>query len=179
MRLRYGFALGAFALAAGCGGSDEEALTVYLRQRLGPEGPHGQIAPVLVPVQRERRDGLPAGHQAVLELRVGPSPAERARGFRDTVEPGTRLRSVSIQHGTATVELLGRELNVYGAAAIVYSLTALPGVERVALRLAGEPCCAYRHDGTAIALLSRRLYSGWSGEPCGERDPPDAVPCRD
>jgi Sporulation and spore germination len=178
MRLRCGLALGALALAASCGGSDEEALTIYLQQRLGPEGPPGQIAPVLVPVQRDRRDGVPAGHQAVLELRVGPSPNERAHGFMDTVEPETRLRSVAIEGRTATVELVGREPGFSAAAAIVYSLTALPGVEHVALRLEGEPCCAYRHDGTAIALLSRRLFAGWSGEPCGERDRPDAARCR-
>ena len=180
MRLRYGLAFGALALvlAAGCGASDDERLTVYLKQRLGPEGPPGQIAAVLVPVQRDRRDGVPPGRQAVLELRVGPSPGERERGFMDTVEPETRVRSVEIEDGTATVELLGREPSLYGAAAIVYSLTTLAGVERVALRLDGEPCCAYRHDGRAIALLSRRLYAGWSGEPCGERDRPDAVRCR-
>ena len=162
---------------AGCGG-DDDTLTVYLKQRLGPQGPHSQIAPVLMPVERERRGGIPEQHQAVLELRVGPSPDERAHGFLDTVEPETRLRSVTIEGDTATVELLRREPDFYGAAAIVYSLTALPSVERVALRLRGEPCCKYRHDGTAVALISRRNYAGWQGEPCDERDEPDAVRCR-
>jgi sporulation and spore germination protein len=162
---------------AGCGG-DDDTLTVYLKQRLGPEGPHSQIAPVLMPVERERRGGVPEQHQAVLEVRVGPSPDERAHGFLDTVEPETRLRSVVIEGDTATVELLGREPDFYGAAAIVYSLTALPGVEQVALRLGGEPCCKYRHDGTVVALISRRSYAGWQGEPCDERDEPDAVRCR-
>jgi hypothetical protein len=167
------------AVAAGCGGGDEETLTVYLKQRLGPEGPHSQIAPVLMPVERELRDGVPAPHQAVLELRVGPSPGERAHGFLDTLEPETRLRSVRIDGDTATVKLLGREPDFYGAAAIVYSLTAVPGVERVVLRLEDEPCCKYRHDGTVVAHVSRRSYTGWQGEPCDERDGPDAVPCRD
>jgi spore germination protein GerM len=178
VRLRYLLAVGALALAAGCGGGDEETLTVYLKQRLGPEGPHSQIAPVLMPVEREPREGISAAHQAVLELRVGPSPDERAHGFLDTVEPETRLRSVTIEGDRATVELLGREPDVYGAAAIVYSLTALPRVERVALRLEGKPCCIHRHDGTVIALVSRRSYTGWQGEPCEERDAPDAVRCR-
>lgn len=177
MRLLCGLVVGALALAAGCGG-DEETLTVYLKQRLGPEGPHSQIAPVLMPVERERRGGIPEQHQAVLELRVGPSPDERAHGFLDTVEPETRLRSVAIEGDTATVELVGREPDFYGAAAIVYSLTALPGVEQVALRLGGEPCCKYRHDGRAVALVSRRDYAGWQGEPCEERDGHDAVRCR-
>jgi hypothetical protein len=162
----------------GCGGGDHETLTVYLKQRLGPEGPHSQIAPVLMPVNREPREGVSAEHQAVLEVRVGPSPDERAHGFLETLEPETRLGSVAIKGGTATVELLGSEPDFYGAAAIVYTLTALSGVERVALRLNGEPCCAYRHDGTAIHFLSRRDYAGWQGEPCGERDRPGAVRCR-
>jgi hypothetical protein len=165
-------------LLAGCGGGDEETLTVYLKQRLGPEGPHSQIAPVLMPVERERRDGIPPEHQAVLEVRVGPSPDERAHGFLDTIEPETRLRSVVIASGTATVQLLGREPDFYGTGAIVYSLTSIDGVERVALRLEGKPCCAYRHDGTAIRFLTRRSYRGWQGEPCEERDRPEAVRCR-
>jgi hypothetical protein len=168
----------AVVLLAGCGGGDEETLTVYLKQRLGPEGPHSQIAPVLMPVERERRDGVPPEHQAVLEVRVGPSPDERAHGFLDTVRPETRLRSVTIEAGTATVELLGREPDVYGTGAIVYSLTALPDVDRVALRLEGRPCCAYRHDGTPIRSLTTSSYRGWQGEPCPERDRPDAVRCR-
>ncbi len=178
MRLLCGLVVCALVLVAGCGG-DDETLTIYLKQRLGPEGPHSQIAPVLMPVERERRRGIPEQHQAVLEVRVGPSPDERAHGFLDTVEPETRLRSVAIDGDTARVELLGREPDFYGAAAIVYSLSALPGVEQVALRLMGEPCCKYRHDGTVVALISRRSYTGWQGEPCDERDGPDAVACRD
>ncbi len=169
----------ALFLVAGCGGGGEETVTVYLKQRLGPEGPRRQIAPVLMPVEREPRAGIPAAHQAVLELRVGPSPDERAHGFLDTLEPETRLRSVAIQGGTATVELAGREPDFYGAGAIVYSLTELSGVERVALRHDGRPCCKYRHDGTAVALVSRHNYAGWQGEPCGERDRSDTVRCRD
>jgi hypothetical protein len=165
-------------LLAACGGGGDDTLIVYLKQRLGPEGPHSQIAPVLMPVERERRDGIPAEHQAVLEVRVGPSPDERAHGFADTVEPETRLKAVRTEDGTATVELLGREPDFYGTGAIVYSLTAVPGVERVALRLDGEACCAYRHDGTATRLLTRSSYRGWQGEPCEERDRPDAVRCR-
>jgi hypothetical protein len=56
-----------------------------------------------MPVEREPRVGTPRAHQAVLELRVGPSPDERAQGFLDTVESQTRLRSVAISGGTAMV----------------------------------------------------------------------------
>jgi hypothetical protein len=167
----------ALVLLAGCGGGGDETLTVYLKQRLGPEGPHGQIAPVLMPVEREPRKGIAAAHQTVLELRVGPSPDERALGFLDTVGPETRLRSVAIRDGTATVEIAGGEPDFYSTGAIVFSLTELPEVERVALRLDGRPCCAYRHDGKAIERLSRGHYAGWQGEPCGEREGPEEVRC--
>jgi hypothetical protein len=131
-----------------------------------------------MPVERERRQGIPTAHQAVLEVRVGPSPDERAQGFLDTIDSQTRLRSVAISSGTATVELAGREPDLYASGAIVHSLTALQGIERVSLRLGGRPCCVYRHDGKPIMFVSRRHYAGWQGEPCGERDRPDAVRCR-
>lgn len=165
-------------LLPGCGGGDGETLTVYLKQRLGPEGPHSQIAPVLTPVEREPRKGIPAAYQAVLELRVGPSPDERARGFLDTIASRTRVQGVTVADGKATVELEGGEPDFYGAAAIVYSLTSRPDVERVALRLNGRACCIRRHDGTPFALVSRRHFTGWQGEPCAERKRPDAVRCR-
>jgi germination protein M len=161
------FALVAFmsALAAGCGGEDDR-LTVYLAQRLGPEGPNSQIAPVLMPVEREARPELAAGWQAVLELRVGPAPDERARGFLGTVHPSTRLRAVRVERGVATVELAGVEPDLRSSAAIVYTLTELPGIERVRLRLDGRPCCVHRHDGSAVESLTRDGFSGWTGQPC-------------
>lgn len=156
------------AVTAGCGG-DDDRLTIYLAQRLGPEGPNGQIAPVLAPVEREPRSGMPASWQAVLELRVGPSPDERARGFRDTVDPSTRLVGLRVDRGVATVELAGVEPDLRASAAIVYSLTELPGVRTVELRLDGRRCCVYRHDGTAVDALSRDAFTGWTGQPCALR----------
>jgi hypothetical protein len=164
------------ALAAGCGAG--EHVTVYLKQRLGPDGPPGQRAPVLSPAARAPCEGMPAARQAVLELLVGPSPRERGQGFLDTIPLETRLLGVRVQGGLAVVELAGGEPGVYGAAAIVYSLTALPGIRAVELRLDGRPCCAHTHDGSVISPLSRELYRLWSGEPCAERTYPDAVRCR-
>jgi hypothetical protein len=169
--------LGALALLAGCGGSDD-TITIYLKQRLGPDGPPGQIAPVLMPVERARREGMSAAYQAVLAVRQGPGPGEWGEGFLDTIRPDTRLRAVDVAGRTATVELIGREPDVSGAAAIVYSLTELAGVERVRLRLDGEPCCAETHSGEPIEVLTRRSYRWWSGEPCAERTSSTHVRCR-
>jgi hypothetical protein len=87
--------LGLTVVLAGCGGG--QRLAVYLPQRLGPEGPPGQRAPVLVPVERERRASMSPVRQAVLELMVGPAPSERARGFADALPPGTRADRVRLE----------------------------------------------------------------------------------
>ena len=151
---------------AGCGGGDAD-LTVYLPQRLGPEGPHYQRVPVLMPVERERNERMSAARQAVLELTVGPAPEERARGFTDTIPLSTRLLGVDVVRGTATVRLAGAEPDYLGSAAIVYSLTELPGIERVRLLLDEEACCVYTHQGKPWpGALARRNYRGWTGVPC-------------
>lgn len=155
-------------VAGGCSGGDER-LTIFLAQRLGPEGPNSQIAPVLVPVERERRPKMAAAWQAVLELRVGPAPGERARGFLGTVQPSTRLIGLDLDRGVATVRLAGSEPDFRSSAAIVYSLTELPGIEQVRLRLGGRRCCIYRHDGSPVDALSRNTFTGWTGEPCALR----------
>jgi hypothetical protein len=178
MRLLCGLVLGALAMLAGCGGEEEETFTIYLKQRLGPEGPPGQVAPVLMPVERRTRPGEPLARQIVLELTVGPTPDERAYGFLDTLAPEVRFGSVTVRDGTAVVEVARREPDFYGTAAVVYSLTELPDVDRVELSLDDRPCCKYRHDRTVVTSIPRTTYRGWQGEPCGERDRDDAVRCR-
>jgi hypothetical protein len=163
---------------AGCGGSSER-LTVYLPQRLGPEGPQGQRVPVLMPVERERRDTMSPVRQIVLELMVGPAPSERARGFSDVLPPGTRADRVRIRGGVAEVDLAGAEPTFLGAAAIVYSATSVPGVRSLRLFRYGKPCCFYTHAGTAVTSPhTRTSFRGWSGEPCKLRTYPHAVRCR-
>jgi hypothetical protein len=165
-------------LLAGCGGS-EERVTVYLKQRLGPEGPPGQVAPVLAPVERAARPAIEPGRQVLLALQQGPSPRERVRGFAPTFPPGTWPRRIDVRGETATVDLAGSAPpDLYGAAAAVYSLTELPGVERVRLRFRGAPCCVYRHDGTVVRAVTRRSFRFWQGEPCAARTDATHVRCR-
>jgi hypothetical protein len=178
MRFALALALGVLSLVAGCGGEEEETFTIYLKQRLGPEGPPGQVAPVLMPVERRTRPGIPLARQIVLELTVGPTPDERAQGFLDTLAPEVRFGSVTVRDGTALIEVSRREPDFYGTAAVVYSLTELGAIDRVELRLDGRPCCKYRHDRTVVASIHRSSYRGWQGEPCAERDRRDAVRCR-
>jgi hypothetical protein len=147
---------------AGCAGGERD-VTVYLEQRLGPDGPSGQIAPVLEPVEREPRRGMGAADQPLVQLRQGPTPSERARGMSGPVAPATRLRLDRVEGGTAYVRVLGQPLDVMGVASVVFSLAELPGVERVRV------CCLHRHDGTRIYVHTRASFRGWQGEPCAER----------
>jgi hypothetical protein len=147
---------------AGCAGGDRE-VTVYLEQRLGPDGPPGQIAPLLEPVEREPRGGMAAADQVLIQLRQGPTPSERAHGMRALVAPTTRLRLDRVERGTAYVQVLGQPLAPMGVASVVFSLTELPGVERVRV------CCLHHRDGTRIFVHTRASFRGWQGEPCPER----------
>jgi hypothetical protein len=149
---------------AACGGGSDD-VTLYLKQRLGPDGPPGQIAPVLEPVQRPPRRAMSAVQQVLVQIRQGPTPDERAHGFEPTIDPRTRFPAVAVRDGTVNVEVAGRPLDYYGVAAVVLSLTELAAVERVRI------CCLHRHDGSRVLLHRREHFSGgWQGTPCELRD---------
>ena len=172
-------ALAAVVLAVavtGCHGG-EETLSVYFPQRLGGDGPHGQISPVLEPVERLRRPHMSARWQALLELRQGPTPSERVRGFAPALEVAERPLDVRVEGGAAIVELAA-EPDIYGAAAIVYTLTELRGVDRVGLRVNGRPCCFWLMNGRTEPFADRARYRFWTGEPCELRTDPTHARCR-
>jgi spore germination protein GerM len=133
---------------------------------------------VLVPV--DRAAGEPTTPDNVLrQLQTGPTDAEKQEGFAPTIPSSVRVVSVHVADGTATVNFGGvPPANFYTHAAVVFSLTALPGIDAVALRYNGRPCCIYDHDGNVITPATRRLYRGWPGEPCALRTYADAVTCR-
>jgi hypothetical protein len=165
------------ALSAGCAPSNG-AVAIYLPTRLGPDGPPGQRSPVLTTVERQQRHGMSQARQVVLDVFVGPSLQERGRGFLETIPLTTRLLDVRVDRDAATVDLGGTAPNFVGAAAIVYSLTGLPGVTRVRLLLDGRPCCVLTHQGRPVSPLSRVTFRSWSGEPCELRTRPTQVACR-
>ena len=179
MRLALVAALIGSLLATGCGGTGDRAtMTIYLRARLGPDGPPGQRAAILTPVERERRPAMSPARQAVLELLVGPSPDERARGFEDTIPLGTRLLRVTVRGDRAVVDLAGTEPDLYGAAAIVYSVAEASGARGVQLRLDGALCCIRNHDGGAIPWSSPPSFQNWQGAPCRYRTERTPRRCR-
>ncbi len=169
--------LAAALILAACGGG-EKTVTVYLSQRLGPDGPPGQIAPVLTPVERTLRAGIATPYQVAQLVRQGPAPGEWGQGFVETLDPQTRIRSVSVTGSAATVELAGGAPDFYGSAALVYTLTSLPEIDTVRFRLDGRACCVYAHSGQPIESLTATSFDYWQGEPCSMRVQADAVACR-
>lgn len=108
---------------------------------------------------RAVRPGEPAAAAAVRALLAGPTRAERAAGIETTLPARTRLVAVAVGRGTATVELsraprpasaFDVSLRPARAAQIVYTLTALPAVERVLIRVNGADRAVF--TGTRLAL---------------------------
>jgi Sporulation and spore germination len=183
MMIRIGLAALAIAVlgsfAAACGSDEQSDLTLYLKHDVGTAAPPGQAAPVLAPVRRlvGGRSRTPA--EVLALLRRGPTSDELNEGFLPTIPDSVRILNVSESDGTVTVDFAGSEpQDFYTHAATVLSLTELAGVRAVALRYNGQPCCVYNQQGNVITPVTRTLYRGWPGEPCGLRTYPDAVRCR-
>ena len=167
-------------LAAACGSSEPNEITLYLKRDIGSSAPPGQIAPVLAPTVRRVASKSPSPAHALALLQEGPTKTEEDEGFLPTVPSSVDILGVQVDDGTATVDFGGSEPQAfYTHAAIVLSLTELPGIKAVALRYNRGPCCVYTLDGNVItAPITRQLYHGWPGEPCALRTYPDAVKCR-
>lgn len=105
------------------------------------------------------RSGEVAATVAMRALLAGPSAAERSAGVDTTLPPRTTLGSVSVRAGTATVSLnrprtLSTAFDVSvrpaRAAQIVYTLTSLPVVEQVLIRVNGVDRATF--IGSKLAL---------------------------
>jgi peptidoglycan hydrolase-like protein with peptidoglycan-binding domain len=99
----------------------------------------------LAPVTRQGSGPL----AAVRRLIAGPTRAEVARGFRSYVPSGTRVRSVKLARGVATVDLnerfaSGRDTGSLLArlSQLVRTLTGVQGARRVQLLLNGKVAAA-------------------------------------
>ena len=159
-RLRLGTAV---LLLGACG--QGRTATIYLDQ-----------GTVLVPV--ERHLGRSDAKAVVESLIAGPTAAERKEGLQPVIHARVRDIEVRVRDGTAVVAYTGPRIRSFaGQAAIVFSLTALSGLSSVSLHSNGEICCVYDQQGRSIDPLTRKLYRGWSGEPCEARFYRDAVPC--
>jgi hypothetical protein len=88
--------------------------------------------------------GKSAATVAMQALLAGPSAAERAAGVDTTLPPRTKLGSLNVRAGTATVNLTSARspstafdvsLRPARAAQIVYTLTSIPTINQVLIRV--------------------------------------------
>ena len=170
-------AVGVLLALTACGTNVEnnDKVSIYLKRHQ-----EGQVVPVLAAATRELPDDAITPAAVLRELVAGPTETEKRDGFRASLPTSTRIVSVQTEGSRADVNVSGLSPDdFYAAAASVYSLTELPGIETVSLRLDGKPCCVYDQQSHAIDPLRRNLFRGWSGEPCDLRTYTDAVACRD
>lgn len=94
---------------------------------------------------------------AMEELLAGPSATEAGWGFSSEVPGGTRLLGLTIDGGTARVDLSGEFESGGGMlsvtmrlAQVVYTLTQFPTVERVVLLMDGEVVDVFTGEGLML-----------------------------
>jgi spore germination protein GerM len=97
----------------------------------------------------------PTALEQLRQLTRGPTPAESEAGLRTLLTPDVTIDDVRVARGVATIELSGvgasqpssRE-RALAVAQMVYTATAVAGVDRVRFEVAGEPAEVPRGDGT-------------------------------
>ncbi|MHB8868072.1 MAG: GerMN domain-containing protein [Thermoleophilia bacterium] len=107
------------------------------------------------------------GKAAVVNLLGGPSPAEKAQGAGTAIPANTRIISLNIRDGVASVDLTKQFVEGGGSLSmhlrlgqLVYTLTEFPTVNRVQLKVEGRIVKSLGGEGLLIARpLSR---SDWA-----------------
>ena len=107
---------------------------------------------------------------ALTELLAGPTAEEEGWGLTTAVPDGVEVLGVDLADGTATVDLSGSFDDGGGSpsmflrlAQLVHTATQFPTVERVALRLDGEPVTTFSAEGIELpadADAGRRRGAG-------------------
>ena len=105
----------------------------------------------LIPVGRAPAGPISA-EGAMAALSRGPTEDEAHTGVQSALGPSNPTRSVQIEDDKAVVDLDGRFLTaggdqIVGIAQIVFTLTALIGIDRVQFLLEGEPVEVPLPDG--------------------------------
>ncbi len=151
-------------------------ITIYLPRRFMDDALGLQAVPRDVPVNQE-----PA-LAAAIALVAGPDGDERADDFQYPLDRHTRILDIRVESGTATLDLgeevdrvRGRPYSELVYWSIVYTLTEVPGVERVALHRLGEPLRELGTPRFAVpATASRADAPSWAGPRTEARSTPPA-----
>lgn len=110
----------------------------------------------LAPVRRTAV-GPAVATQAIRALLRGPTASERATGLASAVPTGTRLRSLTVARGTATIDLSRRFGSGGGSLSmtarlgqVTYTLTQFPTVQRVVYLIEGRRVRALGGEGVLV-----------------------------
>jgi germination protein M len=100
---------------------------------------------------------------AIRELLAGPTAEEDSYGLSTTIPEGTELRGVTVNSGTATVDLSGEYDSGGGSlsmtlrlAQVVYTLTQFSTIQRVDFRIEGEPVTVFGGEGIMLEAPQTR-----------------------
>lgn len=135
------------------------------------------VGPERLAVVRRLVEPPPSLFRAIETLLAGPTPEESTAGLRSAIADQTRVLSVRVQSGVATVDLSGEFASIGGqelilaVAQLVYTATAAQGVLGVRLSLNGKAVEVPRRDGTLTQdAVGPADYSGLS--PLGDTPAP-------
>jgi germination protein M len=134
-------------LLVGCAGDDnasEETTDTVTLPALGNARVYWLLDGKVWPALREVQASGDAATDVMSDLIAGPSPQEQEElGFRTAIPAGA-TPEVTVHSGVATVEFDGAtELSPEALAQIVYTETALPGVNSVMINAQGVTAASY------------------------------------
>lgn len=115
------------------------------------------------PVLREVPATQAVARAAIEQLLAGPAAGEASTGLSSSIPAGTRLLSISISDGVATVDLSGEFDSGGGTlsmqarlAQVVYTLTQFPTVSSLIFRLDGQETTVFGGEGIIIPSPATR-----------------------
>jgi hypothetical protein len=118
-------------------------------------------------VVRRLVESPPSLFRAIESLLAGPTAEEAGSGLRSAIANQTRLLSVRVQSGVATIDLsgeftaIGGQEQILALGQLVYTATAAQGVFGVKLSLDSRPVEVPRGDGTLTPeALGPEDYAG-------------------
>lgn len=134
-----------------------------------PASPEGAVTMTIYLVSHDRlapvtRDVPPPGgpEQALSELLAGVTRQEAASGIRTAIAPATEARPTAVAGSEVRIDLSraflggGTKEQILAVAQIVYTVTALPGLDSVSFTLSGRSVEVPSADGTLRAGPLRR-----------------------
>ncbi len=143
--------------------------TVAVYFFLDQPGTSSRSGPYLVPVARQVATSSDVAAATLGELLKGPTDSEATSvpALSTTIPPNTLILGVSVTGGIAVVDLSkeyesgGGSASMVGRLAqVVYTMTALPGIDSVSFYLDGEPATAFSGEGILIEqTVDRSSYT--------------------